>query len=194
MALFPILACHSCPLAQVHQTFILEYGETFWEVNSLFFMGCRSSARVGFIVAKQFSELIDRLAQKEQPAPLALLLIFACHSCPLEQTHHAVLLEKAEISSGVKLPFFTGCHSLARCGFTVERQVSGVTTRPQQKGHPLPVVLWSILACQLCPLTQTHQIFLSDPGVTSLGVKLPFLVGCHSLARLGFTFARQLSV
>jgi len=51
-------------------------------------------------------------------------------------------------------------------------------------------VLQRTEACHQWPFSQSHQIFLADPGVTSLGPKLPFLVGCHSLARSGLSTYR----
>ncbi len=113
------------------------------------------------------------------PYPLLLLPIIASHSCPLTHCHQTLLRLPGVTSLGVSLPFFTGCHSAAREGFRVSRQLSSHTARPAQYGHPLPLFLLEIVAFHSWPLPQIHQAFLSEFGVTSSGVKRPFFVGCH---------------
>ena len=67
------------------------------------------------------------------------------------------------------------------------------TTRfAQQQGHWLPFALRLMDACHLCPhLEHFHQYFLLLLGRISLGVKLPFLVGCHSFASLGYKVSKS---
>ena len=119
------------------------------------------------------------------PYPVLLLCMIASHACPFLHCHQTLLLLPGVTSLGVNLPFSTGCHSAARGGFTVCRQLSSHTARPAQQGHPLPLFLLEIVAFHSWPLPQIHQAFLSEFGVTSIGVNRPFLVGCHCLARSG---------
>ena len=61
----------------------------------------------------------------------------SAHSWPMLQSHQALLLEPEVTSLGVRGPFFVGCHSRARVGLSVYRQLSIQTLRPEQYGHPV---------------------------------------------------------
>ena len=62
-----------------------------------------------------------------------------------------------------------------------------------QKGHPLPRSLLSIVASHSCPHSPNHQTFFPECGLTISGVRVPFLVGCHSLASIGLMEAKSVS-
>ena len=55
----------------------------------------------------------------------------------------------------------------------------------------MPSLLPFILASHSWPMEQIHHVFLFEPGVKSLGVKEPFLVGCHSAASVGLILANE---
>ena len=92
---------------------------------------------------------------------------------------------------GVKSLFFDGCHSCAKLGFSVARQLERTAIRPLQTGQPLPFNLLEIKDCHSwsSPISHFHQTFLLLPGVTSFGVRDSFLVGCHSLTSSGWVSA-----
>jgi len=135
-----------------------------------------------FFVERQYGQLL----------PLFLLPIIAFHSwfLSLLHSHHALLPEFGVTSLELNLPFFVGCHSLARNGLMIWRQLSRHTFLPEQYGQPVLLFLLEITATQLCPFEHNHQTFLWEFGVTSLGVKVSFLVGCHSLAKSGQSFCK----
>ena len=75
-----------------------------------------------------------------QAVPLVRLSIDAIHSCPLSQIHHTFLSEPTVTSNGVRVPFFIGCHSLARFGLRVAKSLKPLnTTRFEQYGQPVPL-------------------------------------------------------
>jgi hypothetical protein len=49
------VAFHSCPLSQSHHIFFLDPGNMCSAVNPLFFMGCNSFDKFGYLVDKQLS-------------------------------------------------------------------------------------------------------------------------------------------
>ena len=105
----------------------------------------------------------------------------ASHSCPHFPSHHAFLLDFPAICIGCSLPFFVGCHSAARLGFTVTRSLTPSTTCLfEQWGHPIPLLLFPITASHSCPHVPFHQTFRLDPAVTCVGRRQLFFVGCHS--------------
>src|SRR3954470_23558223 len=53
------------------------------------------------------------------------------------------------------------------------------------------VRLWTVVS-HSCPETQRHQTRREVPEVTSLGLSVPFLVGCHCRATLGKQVASAL--
>ena len=116
----------------------------------------------------------------------------ASHSCPHFPSHHAFWLDFPAICIGCSLPFFVGCHSAARPGFTVTRSLTpSVTCLFEQWGHPLPRLLLPITASHSWPHAPFHQTFLLDPAVTCVGRRRLFFVGCHSDAKSGLTVARS---
>ena len=80
------------------------------------------------------------------------------------------------------------------CNKKVEkRQESYLGCRPAQTGQPVPYPRLLMLADHSCPhCEQSHHACLLQYGVTSVGFKSPFLVGCHSFAKDGFLNARSL--
>lgn len=95
----------------------------------------------------------------------------ASHSCPHFPSHHAFLLDFPAICIGRSLPFFVGCHSAARLGFTVTRSLTPSTTCLfEQWGHPIPLLLFPITASHSCPHVPFHQTFRLDPAVTCAGL------------------------
>ena len=133
-------------------------------------------------VCKELSLWTLLSLQYGQPLPLDLSATLLFHSWPFSHCHHIFLLDPSVTSSGVSLPFFVGCHSLANWGFLVAKDVSLATRLPEQYGQPLPFDLLQTTASHSWPLLHCHHTFLLDPSVTSSGVILPFFVGCHSLA------------
>lgn len=112
--------------------------------------------------------------------------------CPHFPSHHAFLLDFPAICIGRSLPFFVGCHSAARLGFTVTRSLTPSTTCLfEQWGHPIPLLLFPITASHSCPHVPFHQTFRLDPAVTCVGRRQLFFVGCHSAAKSGLTVARS---
>ena len=71
-------------------------------------------------------------------------------------------------------------------GEVVEREFVTEICRPAQQGQPFltPTHLLLDDACHSWsgPLGHFHQKRLFDPAITWLGVRSPFLVGCHSAA------------
>jgi len=88
-----------------------------------------------------------------------------------------------------------GCHSFASLGFNVARQFERTVFFPVQTGQPLPDVLLAILASHSwsLPFSHFHHTFIPEFIVNSSGFKIPFLVGCHSFASLGFLISRDIS-
>ena len=138
------------------------------------------------------------LLQTGQPAPILVrLLMTANHSCPHSgsgHSHQAFLCEPCCTSLDVRLPFKTGCHWSATSGYVRDKRLRSVTTLPAQAGHPLPaLVRLDITASHECPhFGHNHQAFLFEPPCTLSGVRLPFLVGCHSAAAPGHATDRLL--
>lgn len=118
------------------------------------------------------------------------------HSCAgfWEHLHHTFRAEATVMSLGVSVPFFVGCHSLARTGEATASDLSDVNVHELQNGHPVPLfVRGCILASHSCSglLEQRHQTFRALPAVTLSGVSSPFLEGCHSAASLGNNAASE---
>lgn len=57
---------------------------------------------------------------------------------------------------------------------------------------PFNLVLLFIEASHSCPFLHCHQTCLIEPATTSVGFKLPFLVGCHSFVISGCVVAKSL--
>src|SRR5689334_6801061 len=110
----------------------------------------------------------------------------------MEHCHQALLLLPGRTSSGVRCPFFVGCHPAASFGCSARSDVAWVTFFPAQMGQPLPLVRLTTVASHSWDgsTEHCHQAFLLLPGTTSSGVKPPFLLGCHSAVRAGFTALR----
>ena len=101
-------------------------------------------------------------------------------------SHHAFLLDFPAICIGRSLPFFVGCHSAARLGFTVTRSLTPSTTCLfEQWGHPIPLLLFPITASHSCPHVPFHQTFRLAKAVTIVGFSGSFLSD-HSAATSGY--------
>lgn len=96
-------------------------------------------------------------------------------------------------SEGLSSPLRRGCHSCARSGRTTERLRSGVVSRREQYGQPVPLDRARSEVAQLCPAGHRHQIRRGEPGRTSVGDRSPLRVGCHAAAKVGATVAKQVS-
>lgn len=159
-------------------------------------VGCHWAAISGYFVARSLKPgSTFLLAQYGQP-PLRWVRVetTAWYSCPLSQIHQTLRLLAGAIWSGVRVPFLLGCHSLAMAGYWLARSFSpGMIFLPAQTGQPLPWARLEIMAWYSWPLGQIHQTLRRLPGTTSFGVRAPFFVGCHSLARVGSWVARSLS-
>ena len=124
--------------------------------------------------------------QKGQFVPLVLLPTVDFHWWPfLIHFHQTFLLEVLETSSGLRLLFFVGCHSFAIFGNKNFKLFSLLTFWPEQKGQFIPLVLLEMTDFHSWPPIHFHQTFLGVPLVTSSGLRLLFLVGCHSFAISG---------
>src|SRR5215213_2041034 len=82
-------------------------------------------------------------AQYGQPVGLRLLVrspTTASHSWsgPSKHSHHTFFPEAATTPSGVRFPFFVGCHCLASSGYRLAREFVADARSPRQNGHPLP--------------------------------------------------------
>ena len=170
------------------------------------------------MVARQFDGTTLRLVQQGQPltCPSALgrdlLTHTASHSwssagdpsgqVPLSHFHQTFFIDPATTSRGVKSPFLVGCHSLAKSGCVVARQLEGTVFCPEQQGQLFLFLVrlsgvashsWSSAGdpSGQVPLSHFHQTFFLEPATMSRGVKSPFLVGCHSLAKSGCVVAKQ---
>ena len=98
-----------------------------------------------------------------------------------------------EICEGVNGIFLVGCHSEASFGFMVCKSLNPVRIALlEQYGQLFPLALLEICACHSCPHLPNHQTFLLERAETIVGLRLPFLVGCHSEASLGFIVCKSL--
>ncbi len=148
------------------------------------------SIRNGNLCFLNESFLPKFLLHSGHPRPFTLLLTVACHSWPSSQIHHTFSLK-----SGVKFLrfsplFLVRCHSLRRSALEINVSLSSAGVGLLQTGQPLPRFLLYTGACHSCPLVHIHHTFLPEPGVTFLGFKSPFRVGCHSLASSGLITER----
>jgi hypothetical protein len=92
----------------------------------------------------------------------------------------------------VKAIFEVQAAIIESSGLTNAKELDFTTLLLAQIGQPFPLLLSCTLASHSWSFffVQIHQTFLSEPGVTSTGVKCPFLVGCHSAAKSGFSLSR----
>src|SRR5208337_1108397 len=96
--------------------------------------------------------------------------------------------------SGVSCPFLMGCHSAAMSGRIVAKVFDGTTTKPWQQPQPFPeIARLPMMACHSWSfiLEHFHHTFRSEPAVTSFGVRVPFLDGCHSATRWGWDISNE---
>ncbi len=111
--LFPmaILASHSCPLLQRHQTFFREermYSQKDCAPRSLsdaipyINLGCGLGGY--YRVAQTFQ------SNRGTHDLSFYLQSMTCHSCPFSHCHQTFLFEPHVTPLGVKVPFFVGCH------------------------------------------------------------------------------------
>ena len=119
-----------------------------------------------------------------------------CHSWagPLGHCHQTFLLDAPAILSGVRPPFFVGCHWIATSWNSEANALVTETFLPAQNGHPLPrVSSWTLLRHSWSgPSGHTHQACLSDPKDTPVGARLPFFSGCHWAANSGYRASKEL--
>ena len=86
-----------------------------------------------------------------------------------------------------------GCHWAAKLGFVEAKSLYPIRTfLLAQIGQSQPALRLVIFDSHSWPFEQIHQTDLSQTEVTSFGVKLPFLVGCHWAAREGFMVSKSL--
>lgn len=88
-------------------------------------------------------------------------------------------------------------------GFIVARSLNpSQTACPFKYGHPYPLLRSYTLAChsksKCFPVLGSsygniHQTFFLELTATSVGLRLPFFVRCHCLAKSGLTDARSLN-
>ena len=144
-------------------------------------------SRYSFIA---FSPL--NIRQMGQLVPYILWNIEASHSCSLLHFHQIFFPEPRETSEGFIL--FLGCHSAAKSGLNFSRELQGQTFCPAQNGQLVPSVLLATDTshswCSQFALVHFHQTFLLDFTLTSEGFIL--FLGCHSAAKSGLNFLREL--
>jgi len=136
------VACHSWsgPFGHIHHAFLAEPA-TIWSGARLpFFAGCHWAANS---VSRKANELVAetfRPRQYGQPFPQIRLTIEASHSWsgPFGHIHHAFLAEPARAWSGVRLPFFVGCHWAANSVSRKANELVAESFWPAQNGQPLP--------------------------------------------------------
>jgi len=94
----------------------------------------------------------------------------------------------ATTSLGVAIPLLVGCHSAAKRGKHVAKQLVIDTLRFAQNGHPVPPDVrlfgearqrWSD------PPGHVHQIFRPEPAGTLSGVRMPLKSASHSRPNAG---------
>ena len=97
----------------------------------------------------------------------------------------ASAVAQARTWSGVRLPFFVGCHWAAISACREANELVTETFWPAQHGQPWPLVRLLSEASHSWsgPSGHIHQTFLRT--TTCSGVKPPFLVGCHWAANSG---------
>jgi len=125
--------------------------------------------------------------------PCVLLPMLASHSCPFLHCHQTFLFDPGVTSFGVSLLFLVGCHCAAISGRLVSKQFSKQASFPEHFLQPLPLTRPAMTAGHSCPFSHIHQTFLCEKAVTSFGVSLLFLVGCHCAAISGRLVSKQLS-
>ena len=124
--------------------------------------------------------------QYGQPVfPDERLATVVLYSWLLEHNHQTRWPDDFVTSSGFKFPFLLGCHSFAIWGNKNFKLFSLLTLWPEQYGQLEPIVLSDTTFLYSWPLEHNHQTFLPEPLVTSSGLRFPFLLGCHSFAKLG---------
>ena len=97
-------------------------------------------------------------------------------------------------SCGVRLPFFSGCHSSAIFGRVAARELVTEIFCPAQNGQfvpPLALASTVVFHSWSGPSGHFHHIFRCVPLATSDGVSSPFFVGCHSSASSGYNDCRE---
>ncbi len=188
------VVCHSWsgPLEHFHQTMVTDPAVTLSGVRSPFLVGCHSSAIPGKSEIKEFSPETFFPAQYGQPTPpLVRLYNTASHSCSasLGHCHQNFFPDPATTRSGVRAPFFFGCHCAAMSGKSEARELVAETRSPLQNGHPEPLLVrLSTVACHSWsrPLMHCHQTFTFPSAVTFSALNSAFFVGCHSAASSGW--------
>src|SRR5438874_12063332 len=106
--------------------------------RSPFFVGCQSAVMLGKSTASELVTEAFRPLQEGQPASLYVRAFnLACHSWSalLGHCHQKSLFEPATTRSGVRVPFFVGCHCPAMSGKSEERELVTETFRPAQYGQ-----------------------------------------------------------
>ncbi len=97
-----IVATHSCPRSQRHQTFVPLPAVTRSGVRSALRVGCHCAATSGERVARSlYPASTVRPVRTGQPDPLEVRLpTCASHSCPDGQIHHVFVLLAGMIWAG----------------------------------------------------------------------------------------------
>jgi hypothetical protein len=113
-------ACHSCEGSREHrhQTFLLLPGVTASGVRTSFLSGCHSSASSGRSARNEVVGVATRPWHIGQPVPFFRFETTASHSWEgsMEHSHQTFLWLPGVTASGVRPPFFVGCHSAASSG------------------------------------------------------------------------------
>ena len=182
--LLVIEASHSCPDPHCHQTFCWLPDFKSVGLKFPFFVGCHSRAKSGRVVAREVNGVAFLPLQYGHPLPLLDAMV-ASHSWPTLHCHHAFWELPAVTSKAVSEPFFFECHSAASDGCVEAKQFEMSVVLLEQMGQPVPLTRCETVAFHSCPFSHCHQTRFPLLGGTSLGIRTPFLIGCHSLAILG---------
>jgi hypothetical protein len=160
-------------------------------------MSGKSEARE--LVTEAF--LPEQQGQPDGPRSAVRLDTSASHSWSgaLGHNHQISWFEPGTTWSGVRSPFFVGCHCAATLGNREARELLIETFRPRQNGQPAG---WALLVRALIVACHSwsacfehfHHTFLLLPGLTLSGVRLPFLDECHSATSSGNNDAKELLI
>jgi len=96
---------------------------------------------------------------------------------------------------GLSRPFRIGCHCLASSGYNAARLFVTESLWLKQKGqrvYSLVLLTTGALHMWSGPFGHFHQTRRDEPAWILDGLKLPFFVGCHSLAISGASRASEL--
>ena len=177
----------SGPFGHFHQTRHREWAVTSAGVSSALRAGCHRRATPGARAASVRDHPWPSPRQCGHPRPRRRLLIVASKACRglRRHRHQSFTVEPGVTSHGVSGRLRRECHSSASLRW---RAASAVVTEgrfPVQKGQPTPRTARPEITASHSwsgPFAHFHQAFRSEPATTSHGVRLPFLVGCHSRA------------